>query len=296
MELHQAQAFLAVAREGSFTRASTRIHRSQPAVSQAVAALERELRASLFERRARKVVLSAEGEALLARLAPLVDQWESIGDRLTEDLSGAPAGQLTVGAGQTALLHLLPRAIARFRDLHPSVQVSLRHQRREESASELAAGAIDIAVRSAGEPPADAIAEPLADLPREVVASSSHPLARAKRVSWKRLGKESWVLPPAGSATRREIAARLAGAGSSLRVAVEAGGWEPVKRYVALGLGVSAVPAASLADARREGIAILDVSPRLPPERMQVWIAAEAIRRPATREFLRILKERSAAP
>jgi len=289
VELHQAQAFMAVARERSFTRGSVRLHRSQPAVSQAIAALELELRQILFERRPREAVLTAAGKALASQLEPLLGRWESIGARVNEALSSAPEGELAIGAGETALLHILPAAVRRFRDRYPSVRLLLRHQRREESAAALAAGELDLAVRSATELPAGVVAEPLIDLPRVVIAAAGHPLAGARLPSWRRLAREPWVLPPAGTDTRREIATRVAGAGSALRVMVETGGWQLITRYVALGLGVSAVPAPAITGAGGRGLAQLDVAPPLPAESFQVWLGPEARHRPAVRAFTEVL-------
>jgi len=291
MELHQAQAFVAVARERSFTRASAGLHRSQPAVSQAVAALERELRTVLLQRLPREVRPTAAGDALLARLEPLLGQWEAIATRLREDLSSEPEGDLAIGAGETALLHLLPETVLRFRARHPAVRLLFRHQRRDDSLAALAAGTIDLAVRSAAELPPGMLAETLIDIPRVVIAPAAHPLAGRKRVSWKHLAGESWVLPPAGTEGRRELALRIADAGGTLQVSVETGGWELVKRYVSLGLGLSAVPERTLSAGDRRNLAVLPVSPALPAERFQLWLGQDAMSRPAARAFCEILRE-----
>ena len=295
MELHQAQAFVAVAREHSFTRGSVRLHRSQPAVSQAIAALEREVGEALFERQPRAARPTPAGEALLLRLAPLLAQWESVAERLVEDLTAEPSGVLRVGAGETALLHLLPEAVRRFRVRHAAVRLDFRHQRRDESLLALEAGTIDLAIRAATELPAGTIVEPLTEIARVVVAAASHPLAAAKRVSWRRLAGEPWVLPPPGTDTRRELADRFAAQGLTFDVAVETGGWEIVKRYVALGLGLSAIPAVALTQEDRRRLAVLAVTPALPRERFQLWLGRASANRPAARAFASILRETLAA-
>jgi DNA-binding transcriptional LysR family regulator len=294
MELHEAQAFVAVARERSFTRASLHLHRSQPAVSQAVAALERELGTALFERRPREARPTAAGEALLARLEPLLAAWQGVGAQISEALSQAPAGELRIGAGETALLHLLPAPLRRFRELHPAVRLVLRHQRREESLRDLEAGTLDLAVRSATEIPASApriSAEPLLEIPRIVIAAADHPLATRQRLAWRQVASAPWVLPPGGSDSRLELAKRFAAAGDALNVAVETAGWELVKRYVALGLGLSVVPEIALTRGDRRSLARLAVSPRLPPERFFLWLGRESALRPATRVFVGLLRE-----
>ncbi len=293
MELHQAQAFVAVARQRSFTRASARLHRSQPAVSQAVAALERELRAPLFERLPREARLTATGEALLARLEPLLGAWEEIGPRVVEDLSRAPSGVLRIGAGETALLHLLPAAVADFRARHPAVRLELRHQRRDESLRDLLTGSLDLAVRALAEIPAGSVGlvvEPLDEVRRVVAVAAGHPLAAVRRATWQRLAAESWVLPPAGSEVREEVGRRIAAEGRALHLAVETGGWELVKRYVALGLGLSVVPELVLTRADRRRIAVVPVAPALPPERYALWMPRDSAARPAARAFAEALQ------
>ncbi len=108
------RSFLAVARGGGYSRAAEAVHRTQPAVTSAVKGLERELGVALFERRGRRAVLTPAGEALVAEAGPALDQWEGLPDRLKERLSGETQGNLRIGAGEAAVLYLLPAILKVF--------------------------------------------------------------------------------------------------------------------------------------------------------------------------------------
>jgi DNA-binding MarR family transcriptional regulator len=109
MEIQQMRAFLAVASGGGYSRAAEAVHRTQPAVTASVKALERELGIALFERRGRRAALTPAGEALVAEAGPALDQWEGLADRLKERLSGEAQGLLRIGAGEAAVLYLAAR-------------------------------------------------------------------------------------------------------------------------------------------------------------------------------------------
>jgi DNA-binding transcriptional LysR family regulator len=243
VETFQARAFLAVAREGSVSRAAERLHRSQPAVTMAVKGLERELRARLIERIPRGVRLTRAGQSLRDLLAPAVEAWEAVPGRLQETLTGEPRGPVRIGAGEAALLYLLPKSLKSFRADYPDVEIVLRHLDARESFDLLRAGELDFAIRSLPEPPADLDFRPILTADRVLVMAHGHPLARARRIDVEALSTHPFVLPRRGSTTRTLIEGMFARAGVSLNVAVEAGGWETVKRYVAARLGISLIPA-----------------------------------------------------
>jgi molybdate transport repressor ModE-like protein len=236
-------AFRAVARHGSFSRAARSIGRSQPTVTLAVQALETELGARLLERGGRGARLTAAGQALLDRVGPLLEGLETLSTRFRETVSGAVAGPVRVGAGEGAVCYLLPGPIAVLRRRYPQVEVVVRNQPVETTLAELRSGELDFGLRSLAAVPAGVDYRPARTFDRVVIAPPKHPVLRVARPALADLARHPWVMPWPRSTTRRLVERALEAAGLHARVALEAGGWEVVKRYVALGLGIAVVPA-----------------------------------------------------
>ena len=123
--LRQFEVFLAVARAGSFRAAAEAMHLSQPALSQHVAEMERELGTRLFDRLGRKVALTEAGRVLedhaLRLFATLASAREAV-----IDLSGLKRGSLVIGASTTPGIYVLPGIIAAFQKRYPGVALNLR--------------------------------------------------------------------------------------------------------------------------------------------------------------------------
>jgi len=242
MEIQQARVFLAVAREGSFSAAARRLYRTQPTVTMAVQKLERELGARLFERIGHGVRLTSAGRTLMESLGPLLEQWDRTRSRMQESADGVLRGPVQVGAGEAAIMYLLPSPIRSFLQRHPRVEVVIRHQSADDTLAMLRQGEIDFAIRSLPEPPAEMSFSPFRSADRLLIAPRNHPIHRVKTLTAEVLSRYPFILPWPGSATRKLIEGLFAERGLPLRVSLEAGGWETIKRYAGLGLGVGVVP------------------------------------------------------
>src|SRR5215467_3016475 len=121
MDLSELQVFLTVAREGSFSRAAERLYRTQPAVSLAIRKLEDGLGQPLFVRGARPVRLTDAGNLLRDYAERLINLRDEVKKGLTE-LEGLNRGELSLGVNESSIHALIP-ALAKFRELHPGVQV-----------------------------------------------------------------------------------------------------------------------------------------------------------------------------
>ncbi len=242
MEIQQARVFLAVAREGSLSAAARRLYRTQPTVTMAIQKLERELGARLFERIGHGVRLTRAGNLLLESVGPLVEQWDRMRSRLQESADGVLRGPVQVGAGEAGILYLLPGPIRSFLRRHPGVEVFIRHRSAEDMLAMLRQGEIDFALRALPEPPADMAFAPFRTADRLLIAPRNHPVHRARSLTLEGLSRHSFILPWLGSSTRKLIEGLFAERGLPLKVSLEAGGWETIKRYAGLGLGIGVVP------------------------------------------------------
>src|SRR5579859_66496 len=123
IDLYQLRTFLAAAREQSFTRAARALHVSPPAVSQSVALLERSLSRRLFRREGRRVALTAEGAALMARAQRVFDEVDAA-EREARGEAAAPS-DLRLLVREMVANHLLPGVPAELQGRRPGTRVSL---------------------------------------------------------------------------------------------------------------------------------------------------------------------------
>jgi len=149
MELHQLEYLVAVAEEGSFTRAAERVHVAQPGVSAQIGRLERELGQQLFDRTGRAVRLTEVGAAVLpyarAALGAVGGARQAV-DELTGLLHGRVAIGMITACSITTLFDLL----ADFHRQHPAVEISLAEASSDELAAALRDGRLDLALIGVG--------------------------------------------------------------------------------------------------------------------------------------------------
>src|SRR5919199_1044156 len=145
LDVRRMRVLREVARRGSFSAAAEALSFTQSAISQQIAALEREAGATLVQRSARGVRLTEAGEALvrhadaiLARLAEAEAELEAI--------AGLRGGRLRMASFESAAATLMPLAIAAFRERHPAVELSLTMGEPEDSLPQLRAGELDLAI------------------------------------------------------------------------------------------------------------------------------------------------------
>jgi len=243
MESRQLRAFVAVARAASFTGAAVALHLSQSAVSQQVAALERELDARLFDRSGRRVVLTAAGAALLERAERLLADLEAA-RRAVAAAEGAITGPFRIASSLTIAGYVLPGPLTSFRHRHPDLRLELQVQNTEGVVRSLLAGEADLGlVEGPVDQPRIAL-EPLFEDELAVIASPEHPFASVEEIPPAQLLAEAFVVREPGSGTRQVAEDALSAVGvdvGSLHVVAELAGIEPLKAVVEAGLGVSIV-------------------------------------------------------
>jgi DNA-binding transcriptional LysR family regulator len=203
MEVRQLEAFAAVARERSFTRAADALGVVQPAVSQLVRRLEDELGVVLLERTSRSVRPTAAGEAFLPHAQAVLDGMAEA-RRAAAGLASGESGVVRV-AGTPGGGEALQTLLARAREAHPGLRVELRPG--EHKLQDVLSGALDVALVR-GDPPVPGIA--YTELERQAwraIVSASHPLARRGRVRLAALAADPLVT--IGPSRRAVGAARL---------------------------------------------------------------------------------------
>ena len=234
-------AFQAVARSQSFSRAAERLHRTQPAVSQAVRALEQELGVTLFDRSRRAVQLTHAGSVLLPRVEEALAALEA-GRVEVAALSGLQAGSLSVSVSDTLAIHVLPQLLGSFRKRFPSVELELSNRPSSGAVADVLSGQVELGFVTKPVRDRRLVTMLLCPLVDVLICAPDPPLAGRRRVAPSALGSEPLLVLDRSAELRRHLDRRLRAAGVRPRIAMELGSVEVIKRMVGLGLGVSVVP------------------------------------------------------
>ena len=239
--LRQLRAFCLAAQSGSISRAAERMCLSQPSVSLLIKALEEKLGSQLFERRGPRIRLTEEGQVLLETALPVVEAMDQIPDRFVSRLGAVRSGALDIAAGESTILYLLPDYVKRYTDRYPQVTLRLHNVTGRDGMKMLRSGEVDFAVGSMFEMPDDITYLPIFTYDPMLITAPDHPLACRPRVSLEDISPYGLILPPRHLSTWRIVDLVFHQHGLDYQVVLEAGGWEVIKKFVALGLGVSIV-------------------------------------------------------
>ena len=239
--LRQFEVFLAVAKAGSFRAAAEAMHLSQPALSQHVAEMERELGTRLFDRLGRKVALTEAGRVLEEHAHRLFASLASAREAVA-DLSGLKRGSLVLGASTTPGIYVLPGMIAAFQKTYRGVALSLRIANSALIEEQIRGNELDLGVVG-GHPlrlGEECVAAGLLD-ELVLIVPPSHAWARRREIQPSLLEGERLLVREEGSATRQVTERALQRAGGHIKASMELGHTEAIKQAVIAGLGIAFV-------------------------------------------------------
>jgi LysR family carnitine catabolism transcriptional activator len=262
MDVRQVEYALAVADEGSFTKAAVAQFVSQPALSQGVRALEKELGVELFHRLGRRVALTTAGEAFLGPARQLLRDRETLRQAVAA-VRGLHAGRLDVVALPTLAVDPLAPLVGAFRTAYPQITVRLAEPEDAAAAIELVRqGACEVGLVAAPVPP-DLDAPASFDQEILAVCPPGTALDRGGRLPVGRLATMPLVTAPVGTSTRRLLDDALADAAIVPTVAVETGQREALIPLVLAGAGTSFLPPALAHAAAEQGAVVARLRPVL---------------------------------
>jgi LysR family transcriptional regulator, hydrogen peroxide-inducible genes activator len=242
MEVHQLRYFCAVARHGTFTRASEAEHVAQPSLSQQILKLEAELGARLFDRLPRSAKLTVFGKAFLPKAERILRELEEAKTEL-RDMSGNEKGEVVVGIIPTIAAYELPKLLNGFMARHPLVTVKIIEDITPALLQRLNDGVIDFAVVALPTPGSDLASLELFEEKFYAVLPEKHRLASRSIISLAQLNREPFLLLKEGHCFRDSLIAACHKVSMSPRVVFESGQFATILAMVSAGMGVSAVPA-----------------------------------------------------
>jgi DNA-binding transcriptional LysR family regulator len=262
--LKQLRAFCTIAKLGTLSRAAEALFLSQPSISLQLRALEEELGARLIERRRRRVALTREGQALYEIALPLVDGLENLDQQFRALRAGLAGGELHIAAGTSTIQYLLPEFVAAFRERHPSVKLQLHNVTGKDGLALLRSDQVDFAIGSMLDVPNDLSYEAVQSYDPMLITPTGHALAQLREVRLEDLSPYGLILPPQRLTTYRLVDLIFQQRKVPYRVAIEVGGWEVIKHYVALGLGISIVTGICIGEDDRNRLAVRNMSAYFP--------------------------------
>jgi len=246
VDLRRLRALRELADRGTIAAAADALHLTASAVSQQIAALEREVGQLLIEPDGRRVRLTPAARVLLSHADAVFAQLELLRADLDAHAAGE-VGEVRVGAFATAISGLVVPATVRLRERAPGVSVLITDAEAPEAFLGLARRELDVAVsmESPSAPQADDPRFTRVALMADVLDAAlpvDHPLAGAERVPLADLAAEPWVAPPVGWSCEGVVLAGCQAAGFTPRVLHRSPDWNAVLAMVEAGLGVTLVP------------------------------------------------------
>lgn len=251
-DVRRLEALKAVVDSGSIRRAAAALGYTPSAVSQNLAALEREAKTPLFERAGRGIRPTQAGLLLAEHAQAVMAELQRAGTAL-EALRSGQAGHLRLATFHTAGAALIPRALALFTEECPGVELDLTMAETEDALGALRLGHVDVAVVAQHreldhrDREGDLVPTHLLDDPYRVVLPRSHPAARTRVVSLAELSHEAWISTASARCNCSEtVVSACARAGFTPRFALEADEFATTVGFVDAGLGVAMVPMLAL--------------------------------------------------
>lgn len=224
--------------------------------------LERDFRVTLLERRGPKIDLTYEGELLYELARPLVEGLTALDDHFEARRNNVEQGRLAIAAGESTIQYVLPRAVQKFSADHPRIALTLNNVTGQQGLQQLRDRAVDFCVGPMLDTPPDIAFDPVVSFDPVLIAALGHPLSKLRKVSLRDISRYPLILPPRHLSTWRQVEMVFLQYGLPYEVRLEVGGWEVIKRYVELGMGISIVMSVCLTG--RERLEVIPVNKYFP--------------------------------
>jgi DNA-binding transcriptional LysR family regulator len=240
MDLAALRVFLIVAEERSFSRAAARVHRTQPAVSQAVRRLERDLGEELFDRSSKNGTLTDAGQVLQhfgQRLVRLAEETESA----MRELRDLRRGRVLIGANEAAVHTLLP-LIARFRERVPDIALDVRRVPARQIAVEVQQGSLDFGALTFRPAETGLLEVVLGSDELVLLVPPGHALAKHDQVAMEDVAREPIVAHNDPSPARERVLRLFEERQIALKIVIALPSLDGIKRAVESGLGLALLP------------------------------------------------------
>jgi DNA-binding transcriptional LysR family regulator len=290
MDINQLEVLVAVAQEKSFSRAAETLHRTQPAVSQAIRRLETELGEPLFDRSSKDGTLTGAGQVLFEFAQQMLNLRQHAHSALKE-LKDLHRGKLSLSANEYTVMYLLP-VIPVFRARHPHIKIEVKRSLASRIPSEILGRETEIGIMSFKPNDPTVAAVPVLMDELALIVAPDHPLAGKTTVSVRELGAEAFIAHNVPSPYREKVVRTFEKYKTPLNISMELPTLEAIKRFVERGMGVALVPRlAAQTEIARGQLAALTVREMKLERRLHLVYRKGASLSHAARAFLRVARE-----
>jgi DNA-binding transcriptional LysR family regulator len=288
--LKQLRAFSYVVKFGTLARAADALFLSASSVSLQLSALEKELGTRLLERTRPRLALTREGQMLYDIVRPLVEGIENLDQQFRTLRRGLDAGEVNVAAGASTIQYLLPQLVRDYRERFPEVRLQLSNVTGKDGLSLLRSDQVDFAFGSMLDVPHDLSYEPVHWFDPMLIMPLDHPLAEKADILLQDLSPYGLILPPQRLTTYRLVDLVFQQSKVPYRVAIEVGGWEVIKQYVAMGLGISIVTGICINESDRARLAVRNMRRYFPQRSYGVVVRKGKYLSAQARAFIDLIK------
>lgn len=249
-DLVDLRLFLHVADTSSITHGAERAHLALASASARIRGMEETLGVDLLKRGRRGVALTPAGQCLLDHARIVTQQVEAMRGDLGAFARGL-GGSVHVLSNTAAFSEHLPRALASFLKVNPTITVDLEERESASIAEAIAAGSADIGIANDAALPDSVRAHPFRDDRLVLVVPKSDPLAARRRVRLHDVIDRPFVGLTRTSALQRHLSGHAARLGKSMRVRVGVGSFDEICHMVETGVGIAIIPEAAAKRCRR---------------------------------------------
>jgi DNA-binding transcriptional LysR family regulator len=288
MELRELRSFSAAAKLKSISKAAEQLDVGQPTVSTHIKKLESELGMMLFDRVRRPIQLTLAGARLAEVVGPLV---EGIDGLAATAAMAEETGPVAVASLQDIIPHTLLRVVSAFMARHPHVHVRIRSGHMSEVLDLVANGEVDMGIAPGPGRGPEFDFQGLFAYKRVLITPLGHPLLDEPLDSLDQIAKWPLILMGRLTYTRAMLEAEFRRHGLDYEIVVELDSMDMIKRYVALGMGVSVGPHLAIEPEDHEQLGVVSLDNLLPIEQAGViTLRGKTLSGPAEK-FIAVMKD-----
>jgi DNA-binding transcriptional LysR family regulator len=261
LDLHHLRTFLVLARVGHFSRAAEELFLTQPAVSNHIKALEEYYQATLFQKIDQKYVLTDPGKTLLGYVERVFNVLNEA-KRTLDGFNQLDSGSLIIGASSNIGVYVLPKLLGEFKSRYPKIEIKVSIGPTYAIESKMLANEVDVGIVEAETRSHEIVETFHWDEGLSVILSPRHPWAKQKEIKPAKLADEFFIVGERGSGTRKVMVDALGDIiVDKIKVLLELGSTEAVKKAVEENLGISIVMDSSVTRELKQGtLQIVEIS------------------------------------
>ena len=263
MELRELKSFCMAAKAGGISKAAIELGLGQPTVTTHIRKLEREMGTVLFDRSKRPIRLTPSGAALLELAAPLI---EGIDDLVESTTQTEQESLITVATTNDMVAHTLLRTVTVFLHRYPHTRLRIRAAYMAEIVDMVRSGEMDVGLIPYPGRSEELDFTGLFAYERVLITPLDHPLLNEEVVTFEQIAEWPLILRGGMTLTRSMLESEFKRRGLSYEVLVELDGMDIIKRYVALGMGISVGPRLAIEPEDERTLGIVNLANLMPVE------------------------------